>query len=86
MFRKALDCCLVEDLSWVHRGDVYPPCIPERKVLAVFREARDIRAWVAELEDPVRRAKALREYQVHRSEFHDIVTEASYRRKNLWKK
>ena len=43
---------------------------------------RDIRSWAEELEDPVRPEKAIQDYLIHKAEIHDIVTEASDRRKD----
>jgi len=43
---------------------------------------RDVQSWVAELNDPLCHTRIVREYFQHRAEVHDVVTEASNRRKD----
>ena len=50
------------------------------KLLAL--SGRNIRVWVTELDDFISYVKVLREYLIHRSKVHDIVIEASNRRKD----
>jgi hypothetical protein len=41
LMRRSFDYRLVDDILWIHRGDFYLPCIPEKKVLDVLRDAHD---------------------------------------------
>ena len=43
---------------------------------------RDIHAWAEELDNPISHARTIQEYLTHRAEVHDLVTEASNRRKD----